>query len=174
MTPLWTTTLRVAALGLVWLVLAEGDLNSLPVGAVVVALAVWAAPGAVHPGHGVIRPWGAVRFVGHFLWNSLISGMEVARRALGPRLSLSPGLVRYDCSLPDEASRVFFANAVSLLPGTLTCRIEGQSLTLHVLDQVMYAPEELADLERRVAALFGVVGSDRPKSGDRSPEEGRP
>ena len=76
-----------------WLVLAGGDLGSWPVGAFTVALALWVIRAL--PSTRSIRIAGVARFVVYFLVESLISGMHVARRALEPRLSLSPGLVRY-------------------------------------------------------------------------------
>ena len=146
--------MAAAALALVWLVLAEGDLTSWPVGVPTVALAVWVARSSAAPTPGGPRSLGAVRFLVFFLWESVVSGVAVARRALQPRLSLRPGLVQYESRLRDESSRVFFANAITLLPGTLTCGLEGTTLTVHVLDREAFRPEELGELEDRVAELY--------------------
>ena len=150
------TVLLALALAAVWLVLAEGDNTSWAVGAVAVALATWAGRSLAAPAPAGARWPAAARFLFHFLNASMISGVHVARRALAPRLSLRPGLVKYVSRLPDESSRVFFANAISLMPGTLTCRMEGARLTVHVLDREAYEPGELRELEDRVAELFAA------------------
>lgn len=154
--------MSAALLAVAWLVLAGGDLGSWPVGTVTVALALWVIRVFPLPSTRSIRIAGVARFVVYFLVESLISGMHVARRALEPRLSLDPGLVRYESRLSDESCLVFLANAISMLPGTLTCGLEGSTLTVHVLDQRAYRPQELRQLEDRVAALFGVgAGAER-------------
>jgi len=154
--------LLAGGLAAVWLVLAGGDADSWPLGAASVALAAWAARAMAAPGPRRVRWSGLPRFLVFFLHESLVSGLHVAGRALRPRPALRPGLVRFASRLPDEDSRVFFANAISLMPGTLTCGLEGGELTVHVLDEAAYRPEDLGRLEDRVAELFGVAAAGRP------------
>jgi len=99
---------------------------------------------------------GIVRFVPFFLWRSLYGGMDVARRALHPRLPISPGMIDHRWRLPPGLPRVFMANTVSLLPGTLSAELDDEGLRVHVLDRTGEFASELTMIEARVAGLFGL------------------
>ena len=129
-------------------------MNSWLVGAPVVVFAALAS-GALLPGISWSLP-GIVRFVPFFLWRSLYGGVDVARRALHPRLPISPGLLDYRWRLPPGLPRVFMANTVSMLPGTLSAELDKEHLRVHVLDQTGAFASELAVIEARVARLFGL------------------
>jgi multicomponent Na+:H+ antiporter subunit E len=97
------------------------------------------------------------RFLPFFLWQSLRGGIDVARRALHPRLPLAPLLLDYPLRLPDGPACTFLANTVSLLPGTLSADLENGCLTVHVLDGSQPdVSAELQSLEALIADLFGV------------------
>jgi len=96
----------------------------------------------------------SVRFMGFFLKASLISGFDVVRRALHPKMRLHPDLIDYPLSLSTESARIFMADAISLLPGTLSADLDGSRLTIHVLDRNMPVHAELEALEERVANML--------------------
>ena len=145
---------RTALFALLWWILTEGATNSWLVGAPVVLLAVLASE-VLLPGVSWSLP-GAVRFVPFFLWHSLHGGVDVARRALHPRLPISPELFDYRWRLPPGLPRVFMANTVSLLPGTLSAELDEEYLRVHVLDLTGTFATGLAVVEARVARLFGL------------------
>ena len=145
---------RTALFALLWWILTEGATNSWLVGAPVVLLAVLASE-VLLPGVSWSLP-GAVRFVPFFLWHSLHGGVDVARRALHPRLPISPELFDYRWRLPPGLPRVFMANTVSLLPGTLSAELDDAHLRVHVLDETGAFTAELQVVEVHVARLFGL------------------
>lgn len=155
----WTGRLaaRAACYALAWAALTAGDPGSWVIGAPAVLLAALAGVGLSTGAPGVaLRPRGLVRFVAHFLSRSLSGGVDVARRALDPRLPLSPGLIEHTMRLrPGGPAAVFFVDLVSLLPGTLCAGVEERRVTVHVIDERLPNAEELRRLEERVAALFG-------------------
>lgn len=108
---------------------------------------------------------GLVGFVPFFLIQSLQGGTDVARRAFSPSLPLSPGFLRHRMRLQPGTARVFFVNCVSLLPGTLSARLEGEQVTVHLLTKDPGASRRLDGLEARVARLFGEPVPDRPEDG---------
>lgn len=146
---------RTVLFALLWWILTEGATNSWLVGVPVVLLAVLASEVLLLPGVSWSLP-GAVRFVPFFLWHSLHGGVDVARRALHPRLPISPELYDYRWRLPPGLPRVFMANTVSLLPGTLSAELDEEHLRVHVLDQTGAFASGLAVIEVRVARLFGL------------------
>jgi len=91
-----------------------------------------------------------------FLWRSLYGGVDVARRALHPRLPISPEMYHHRWRLPPGLPQVFMANTVSLLPGTLSAELGDEFLYVHVLDQTGAFASELMILEEYVAGLFGL------------------
>ncbi|MDA0991376.1 MAG: Na+/H+ antiporter subunit E [Verrucomicrobia bacterium] len=100
-----------------------------------------------------LRLLGLLRFFGYFIRHSLRSGTDVARQALSPRLSLSPSMTDYQTRLPAGAARVIFANAISLLPGTLTCDLDEDRLRIHILTGT-HVHDDLAELETMIAAAL--------------------
>ncbi len=154
----WRFCFRTLLFALLWWILTQGDINSWLVGVPVVLLAVLAS-GWLLPA----IPWslpGIVGFIPFFLWRSLYGGVDVARRALHPKLPISPGLFDYRWRLPPGLPRVFMANTVSLLPGTLSAELGQEHLRVHVLDQGGDFILELSVVEERVARLFGLNLAD--------------
>jgi multicomponent Na+:H+ antiporter subunit E len=81
----------------------------------------------------------------HFLRQSIVAGIDVAWRALDPRLRLRPGFVVYQAQLPPGTTRETFCAIMSLMPGTLPCGpAEGNGLTIHCLDVTQPVAEQLA------------------------------
>lgn len=155
----WWAALAVAlfavAFGALWLTLAgPTDPASWIIGVPAVVAAVWARHRlAPAPGRG-LSLLGVLRFLPVFFIESFKGGLDVARRVLGPRLRVEPGLLTYRLSLGSRAARVFFIDLVSLLPGTLSADLEGDTLVVHALDCRVDVAPELARLERHVARVF--------------------
>lgn len=101
-----------------------------------------------------------VRFLPYFAWQSLRGGADVAWRAVRPAMPIEPMLVRHELRLDDRLARVFLANVVTLLPGTLSAELEDRELVVHVLNADGWQPAALAELEVRVARLFDLPGED--------------
>lgn len=139
-----------------WYVLTGGDVASWVVGAPTVFAA--AAVGLAQRGtHWRLSLKGAARFAAYFLAESLKGGLDVAARVVHPRVRIATGLLEYEpCLLREPPARDFFVLCVSLLPGTLVASIKEHVLVVHVLDVNAPVREELAQLERAVAGLFGI------------------
>jgi len=97
-----------------------------------------------------------LRFVPIFLMRSLLGGADVAWRAFHPDVPIAPELITYPLRLPPGLSRVFMANTVSLLPGTLSAELGENCLTVHVLDGRQDFLSELESVEQNVARMFGA------------------
>jgi multicomponent Na+:H+ antiporter subunit E len=146
--------IRVPLYGLLWVVLTGGQLESWLLGAPTVLMAAWISAQARRFATGRFSIWNGIRFTGFFLKASLMSGLDVVRRALRPQMALCPDLIDYRLALSTEAARIFTADAVSLLPGTLSADLTGANLTIHVLDRNLPIKAELRALEERVAAML--------------------
>ena len=141
-----------AGLAAVWWLLNPGDPASWIVG--VPAVAAGAAVALLFPDTPAPRRSlrASLRFAGYFARASVVGATDVALRAMRPSLDLRPGFIIWRTRLPEGVPRELFANAVTLLPGTLSARLEGDALTVHQLDE--RADPGLSALEARVAAMF--------------------
>jgi multicomponent Na+:H+ antiporter subunit E len=76
-----------------WLILDGGKLAGVIIGLPSAALAAWLSIKLAPPACGYISPVGSLFFCVHSLWGSLVAGVDVAIRALHPRLPLHTGFV---------------------------------------------------------------------------------
>ena len=118
----------------VWLMIASWKAEDLPVGLVASALALWISLSLLPP--TVFRPRLAAlaKLSLRFLSSSIIAGVDVARRALLPRLDLRPGFVAVPLTVPPGAARNAFLVYQSLQPGTSPTSAEDEMLQVHCLD----------------------------------------
>ena len=153
-----TAYLRYALITLafvaLWWLLTGGDLSSWMVGVPTVLAAVWTTRRLGVGERWAISVSGLLRFVPLFVSDSLRGGIDVARRTLAPRLRIQPGFAVYQTALQPLDARVFFANCVCLLPGTLAADLQGKQLNVHLLDVGLDTDAELQRLERAVALVY--------------------
>ncbi len=118
----------------VWLAIANWNKEDIPIGVAASALAVLISLSLLPP--TTIRPRLAplVKLNLRFLSSSILAGVDVARRALLPRLDLNPGFVAVHFTLPPGVTRNTFLVYSSLQPGTLPTSAEGEMLHVHGLD----------------------------------------
>ena len=158
--------LRAAAFAGLWWALTGGGPGSWVVGAPAIAVAAVAAERLSGGRRWRVSPSGAARFVPFFLWRTLLGSLDVAWRAFHPALPIAPALIAYPLRLPAGGpSRVFFAQVVNLLPGTLSAELGEGDMTVHLLaGDSPDAVDGLRRLEARTAALFAIpiAGSTGP------------
>ncbi len=152
----WRFITRLALMALLWLGLNGTDWNSWIVGGPVVVAAAWISLKLLPAMSWHCSVGGALAFAGFFVRESLRGGWDVAWLALSPKLPLSPAIVCFPLHLPAGAARLFFCGTISLLPGTAVVAIAETSLCVHALNFSPQVEQELRELERRVAVLFGL------------------
>jgi multicomponent Na+:H+ antiporter subunit E len=148
--------LRLVFFAALWIVLTRGAWSSWVFGVPAILTAALLSLGLRS---GIPWRWrfmGALYFLPYFLWHSLRGGIDVSRRALSPRRPLDPALVFHRLQLPPGPARVFLANTINLLPGTLSAELTEDWLTVHMLDARLTNVMELQRVEEHVAALFGL------------------
>lgn len=142
------------ALFAVWLAL--NGLTAWPLGLAVAALGA-ALGAAFAPGEArALRLARVPGFAAFFLRESLRGGLDVARRALHPRVPLSPHFVERALRLPPGPPRTLMVSLVSLLPGSLAADLDAERNRLRVHLLAGRNAAELDALEARIAALFGL------------------
>ncbi len=144
---------RLLLMSVIWWALTDGSAESWWIGVPAVACATIVSVVLV-PTTGLVW-WEVLRFIPFFLWYSLKGGVDVARRALHPRMPIMPEIIEYPLRLPHGLPQVMLMNAISLLPGTLSVDFEGRMLKIHVLDGLDDFLPELEALERHVGRMLG-------------------
>lgn len=87
------------------------------------------------------------------LWEIFKANIDVAWRILSPRLPIDPRVIRVKAGQRSDAARVVYANSITLTPGTVSIRIDGDEIEVHALTGK--AASELQDgrMDRRVSWL---------------------
>ena len=148
---------RAAGFLVLWLVLAGAAPADLPAGLAAAVAATWTSLRLLPPGSARLSPAALVRLALRFAYQSAVAGLDVAWRALDPRLPLRTGFVAYPVGFPPGAARNAFATLTSLLPGTVPVGDEGERLLYHCLDVEQPVVSQLAAEE---AALARAIGHD--------------
>ncbi|MFT6897574.1 MAG: multicomponent Na+:H+ antiporter subunit E [Paraglaciecola sp.] len=154
---------RIIIFSFIWMMLSDAQLSSWSVGIFAVAaatcLSMWLSS---HSGiaENTLQPrislYGLAGFMPFFIIQSVKGGIDTARHALAPNMSLAPGFVEYTYRyLPLGRSREVFVNTLSLLPGSLSVEIHSESLLVHFLNINAVQTSDLIACEKKVASLFG-------------------
>lgn len=97
----------------------------------------------------------AIRFAAFFVRESWLGGLDVAKRALAPRMPLAPGFVEHELGVEPDLARVAVINTSSLLPGSLVVDSRGGDVLVHVLDVEGADVARTMDMaEARIAAML--------------------
>ena len=148
---------RFVALLVFWLILEGAKPLGLVIGIPTAALATWLAIRLIPPRGGYLSPVALLAFCGHFLLGSFLAGIDVAIRALNPRLPLRTGFVSCPCGI-SRGRRDLLLAASSLMPGSLPVEEEADGIILHALDVEQPHAAQMAENEVRFADATG----DRP------------
>ena len=145
---------RFAAFVALWLVISVGDAPWL-VGLAATLLAT-AASVRLFPIVERRVHWARLMTLGpRFAWESVLGGIDVARRALHPDMPLDPGWVRYEVRLPRGAARVSLGGIVSIMPGTLAAA-GASPMLIHALDQQQPIVAQTSVLESQIAHVLNL------------------
>jgi multicomponent Na+:H+ antiporter subunit E len=139
-----------------WLMISGWAPTDLPVGLAAVAGATWISLSLLPPGGSPMRMASLAWVAANFFRQSIVSGTDVAWRALAPNLRLRPGFVACPLRLPPGGKRSAFCALSSLMPGTLpTGTDERGALLVHCLDVGQPVAANLAAEERLFMRAVG-------------------
>src|SRR5207344_3406361 len=110
--PAWSV--RFSAFLILWLVLDGVTLAGLLIGLPAAALAAWFSILLLPPSRSRPRLIALLSLGWHFLWSSVVAGVDVAIRAFHPRLPLRTGFVTCECRISTGSRRDLFLSMGSL------------------------------------------------------------
>lgn len=150
----------------IWLVLSTPDLGALhldPLAAtadltmavLAAAIATWVSLWALAPGPRAWRLGGLLALIGRFLAQSVLGGIDVARRAFHPRLPPRPGYIVFTTRLRSGRQRAVFETLTSATPGAIAAGTDAEGrVVYHCLDTRLPIAEGLARDERQLLRLY--------------------
>ena len=151
-------SLRVVAIGrwtgyaLLWLLLMPSTKpGDLIFGLAATLAATLLSLRILEPAAGQLHFGSLLVLLPHFVWQSIVAGFDVARRAFDPSLPLRPGFVSCPLGFPEGMARNTFATFTSLMPGTVPCGEDEGGLIYHCLDVRQPVVEQLWAEEKRLA-----------------------
>jgi len=143
-----------------WAVLMGPALKDLPVGIAASAAGVWVST-ALWPAGGRLSPGGSIRFLLRFLPQSVVAGVDVARRAFARDPDLRPGFVSCRSTVPDGFARDSACAVMSLQPGKLPVAVSADgTLLIHCLDLREPIAEQAAADELAFCRILGTERRD--------------
>jgi len=151
-TLLSTAVWRGTAFFLLWMLLMQSLKRAdLAVGVLASVGATSVSLRLLPPSSGGLRFGRLLALLPHFAWESVLAGVDVARRALHPGMPLRPGFVSCPLGFPPGFARNTFATITSLLPGSVAAgEVEGE-IVYHCLDTTSPVVEQIWKEERLLA-----------------------
>lgn len=154
----YTITLGIALIA-TWLLWSghfdDPFLISLGVGSCLLSLAISRRMKIVDeegaPAHLGLRPF--TTYAPWLIKEIVESNLEVTRIILSPVMPLQRSMIHVSANQRTELGRVILANSITLTPGTVTVRVEGNSILVHALSFEGAAEDLSGEMDRRVCEL---------------------
>jgi multicomponent Na+:H+ antiporter subunit E len=138
-----------------WIVLMPSTKpGDLAVGLVTTCAATWTSLRLLPREEGYVHLRSLLRFVPHFLWQSVLAGVDVGRRALDPRMPLKTGFVDCPVSFPPGLARNEFTSIMSLMPGSLPVGESEDAVVFHSLDTDQPLAKQMAREEELLSSAL--------------------
>ncbi len=103
----------------------------------------------------LLEAWRFILYIPWVLKEIVLSTLHVTWLSLHPamRKKITPRIVNFKTRLKSDAARVTLANSITLTPGTITVRVEGDVYTVHALSDKV-ASGLPGEMEDRIARIF--------------------
>lgn len=102
-----------------------------------------------------------IPYCGWLLWQIVLANLHVVALAFSPRRcgqDLDPHILTFRTRLTSDFARFVLATSITLTPGTITIRIDGDTFHVHAISRHAAGDlpdsESMSEMERRVARVF--------------------
>ena len=90
-------------------------------------------------------------------WEIVKANIDVARIILHPKMPITPTILDIKASQVTELGHVFYANSITLTPGTVTLRLRDGLMEVHALTPTAIEGLLGGEMDRRVRAVEGLA-----------------
>lgn len=150
-----------SVLGLLWLLLSgifEAWLLALGFGSIIVIVIFCNRMDVIdHEGHPIHISWRALLFWPWLAWEITKANIDVAWVILQPKMPISPKVLKIKASQVTELGHVFYANSITLTPGTVTLRLRNGTMEVHSLTETAEKDLLSGEMDRRVHEVEGAA-----------------
>lgn len=80
---------------------------------------------------------GFLHYVFALIWEILMANLSVCRLILSEKEEIDPAIVEVKSAMKTTTGRAFYANAITLTPGTITVTLEEDVYVVHCLDDTL-------------------------------------
>ena len=108
-----------------------------------------------HEGHPIQLGWRALTYWVWLAIEIVKANIDVARRILDPKLPIHPVLVSVKAGQRSELGQVIYANSITLTPGTVSIRIDDNTILVHAIAEQPAEDIEAGAMDRQVTAMEG-------------------
>jgi multicomponent Na+:H+ antiporter subunit E len=108
------------------------------------------------------RAWWFLVFSTWVIWMIVGASAQVAYFAIHPGLPFRPGFVRFHTTMKRPLSRVVLATAITMVPGTMTVRLDGDHYLVHALLPDAFDDLRTAKMQNMVGRILGEDPEDPP------------
>ncbi len=99
--------------------------------------------------------WRLPMYWGWLVWQIVVANFQIARRILRPDMGLEQTVMHVPLKHRTDIARVTYAQSVTLTPGTVSLRIDGEVLEVHALTPEAREGLESGQMAARVRWLEG-------------------
>ncbi|MGI9243301.1 MAG: Na+/H+ antiporter subunit E [Verrucomicrobiales bacterium] len=94
-------------------------------------------------------------YLAWLLWQIILANLHVLKLALAPDgpEEIEPSIVRLKTQLTSPFARFVYAQGITLTPGTVTIRLDGDELLVHAISKESALGLD-GEMERRIAYVF--------------------
>lgn len=110
-------------------------------------------------GHPVHLTWSFLTYIPWLLWEIVLANLDVAYRVWHPRAEITPRLIVIPFRTETGIGTVFYANSITLTPGTITIGVdvEKQQMLVHALTDKSAEGLLSGEMHKRVLKLEGTA-----------------
>lgn len=101
---------------------------------------------------------GALTYWPWVTWQIVVANIDVTKRVWNPKLPIDPQMVRVPYESDSELITTYYANSITLTPGTITVSVEDGVMEVHALTKENAEALETGEMYERVKRLEGGVG----------------
>ncbi len=94
-----------------------------------------------------------IGYWGWLLWAVVKANIDVAKRIWHPDLPIDPNWSRLETKVSTPLEKTFYANSITLTPGTLTTNVNEDHFMVHALSQDGIRELREGEMERRILRL---------------------
>lgn len=103
-----------------------------------------------HESHPIHLSFRLVKYFVYLGKEIILSNIDVIKRILSPRKTISPCVVTLPVEQKSDLGKVIYANSITLTPGTVTLELSSDQITVHALSKQSVEDLQTGNMSRAI------------------------